>query len=113
MARHENEPLPEHQQTAGALPAAGHQGSAMTGRGLSPAADDTEILLLKFKHLRNTGITRLAEAQCSAAQIAAISGHSYQSMHDILQHYISTTAVQADSAIHGLMGYLSKQGIRV
>ena len=54
---------------------------------------------LRFYDLRGTTITRLAEAGCSVAEIACISGHTLASAAKILEQYFARTAVTAHSAI--------------
>src|SRR5258708_3215792 len=53
---------------------------------------------LKFRHLRHTAVTRLAEAGCTVPDIGAITGHSLQSINEIITHYLSRTKAQARRA---------------
>ena len=54
---------------------------------------------LHFHDLRGTAVTRLAEAGCSNAEIAAISGHSLQAVGAILDKYLARTDKLAIAAI--------------
>jgi integrase len=66
-------------------------GKAFTKAGL----DD-----LHFHDLRGTAVTRLALAQCTVPQIAAITGHSLKDVEAILQtHYLGGTLELAEAAI--------------
>ena len=57
------------------------------------------ITELHFHDLRGTAITMLAEAGCTAAQIASITGHSFKSVSTILDKYLARTRVLAGEAI--------------
>jgi integrase len=54
---------------------------------------------LHFHDLRGTAVTRLAEAECSHAEIAAITGHSMRSVNVILEKYLARTDRLAVAAI--------------
>ena len=54
---------------------------------------------LHFHDLRGTAVTMLAEAQCSNAEIAAITGHTMNSVETILVKYLSLTRDLARSAM--------------
>lgn len=54
---------------------------------------------LHFHDLRGTAVTMLAEAGCSIAQIASITGHSLRSVDSILERYLARTRHLADEAI--------------
>jgi hypothetical protein len=54
---------------------------------------------LRFNDLRGTAVTRLADAECTPAQIASITGHSQRSIAAILDTYQARTRHQADLAI--------------
>lgn len=56
-----------------------------------------------FHDLRGSAVTKLAEADCSVAEIATITGHSLDDVGAILDgHYLSRTNALADSAIRKL-----------
>lgn len=54
---------------------------------------------LHFHDLRGTTVTLLSEAGCTVQQIAAITGHSLDTVHRILQRYLKLTRGLADQAI--------------
>jgi integrase len=54
---------------------------------------------LTFHDLRGTAVTRLAEAGCTEAEIAAITGHSLKSVGAILDRYLARTKGLALAAI--------------
>jgi integrase len=58
-----------------------------------------KITALHFHDLRGTAVTRLAEAECSDAEIAAITGHSMRDVGAILDKYLARTDKIALSAI--------------
>lgn len=53
---------------------------------------------LWFMHLRHTAVTRLFEAGCLEAEIAAITGHSLAAVHQILDRYLIRTERLAANA---------------
>ena len=57
---------------------------------------------LTFHDLRGTAVTRLAEAGCTAPQIAAVSGHSLTDVDRILETYMARTPELASAAITNL-----------
>jgi integrase len=63
------------------------------------AARKAKIADLTFHDLRGTAVTRLAEAECSAAEIAAITGHSMRDVGVILDIYLARTGKIALAAI--------------
>lgn len=64
----------------------------------------------QFLDLRDTAVTRLAEAGCKLHEIMAITGHSSQSIHQILKHYLVLTGPMADKAIAKLVAHLDATG---
>ena len=54
---------------------------------------------LHFHDLRGTAITMLAEAGCTTAQIASITGHSLKTVATILDRYLARTKVLAGEAV--------------
>ncbi|WP_244544589.1 tyrosine-type recombinase/integrase [Cohaesibacter marisflavi] len=54
---------------------------------------------LHFHDLRGTAVTMLAEAGCTAPQIAAITGHSLRHVSGILDKYLAKTRTLADQAM--------------
>jgi integrase len=65
----------------------------------SDAARKAKIVGLTFHDLRGTAVTRLAEADCSVAEIAAITGHSMRDVGAILDKYLARTDKIALAAI--------------
>jgi len=55
---------------------------------------------LELRDLRGTAVTMLSEAGCTVPQIVAITGHTMQSAHRILERYLARTAALAEAAIH-------------
>jgi integrase len=60
--------------------------------------------------LRDTGITWLANAGCDAIHIAAISGHSLETIHQVLRHYLVRHPDQARAAIGKLVAHIDAKG---
>ena len=58
-----------------------------------------KIVGLTFHDLRGTAVTRLAEAECSHAEIASITGHSMRDVGAILDKYLARTDKIALAAI--------------
>jgi integrase len=63
------------------------------------ACRKAKIAGLTFHDLRGTAVTRLAEAECSHAEIAAITGHSMRDVGAILDKYLARTDKIALAAI--------------
>ena len=57
---------------------------------------------LQFRDLRRTAAVRLAEAGCTAPEIAAITGHKIETTQRILDTYVPRTAPMARNAIKKL-----------
>jgi integrase len=53
----------------------------------------------RFQDLRGTAVTALADAGCTALEIASITGHSPKSVEAILEHYLARSRARADNAI--------------
>ena len=64
-----------------------------------------------FKDTRPTAVTRLALADCTAAQISAISGHEMQSIHQILRHYLRLLPAIGAAAIKKYNDWMEREGI--
>lgn len=62
-----------------------------------------ELRALQFRYLRHTAVTRLAEAGCELAEIAAITGHSLKTVHSIIDRYLVRTAKLARNAFRRRM----------
>ena len=63
------------------------------------AARKAGITDLTFHDLRGTAVTRLAEAGCTAQEIAAITGHSLRDAGAIIDRYLARTDKLAIAAI--------------
>jgi hypothetical protein len=63
--------------------------------------------------LRDTTVTWMARGGASLAEIAGVTGHSLQSIHQILKHYLAITPELADSAIAKLVAYMEREGMAV
>ncbi len=57
-----------------------------------------ELAGLQFRFLRHTAVTRLAEANCELAQIAAITGHTLKTVAEIVDRYLVRTGKMARDA---------------
>ena len=64
---------------------------------------------LTFHDLRGTAVTALADAGCTEAQIAAITGHTLKGAANILATYMARTNEQAKAAIVKLEKARSRQ----
>lgn len=54
---------------------------------------------LTFQDLRDTFVTRAAEAGATIPEIAAVTGHSEGSVLTILKHYLALSSAMAAEAI--------------
>lgn len=64
----------------------------------------------RFQDLRDTAITRLALADCTVAEIRAITGHSPETVYTILKHYLALDDRMAESGMRKLTAYLKRDG---
>ena len=83
------------------------RGQPWTGDGFRSSWDrafaKTNLGDLHFHDLRGTAVTRLALASCTVPEIAAITGHSLQTVQNILDaHYLGGRFELAESAIKKL-----------
>ena len=67
----------------------------------------------QFLDLRDTAITRLALAGCTVPQIRAITGHSMETIHQVLQHYLVLDDALAIGAIERLKTWMAEEGIAI
>lgn len=70
-----------------------------------------EVAGLRFQDLRDTAVTRLALADCSLPQIAAITGHELTSITNVIRHYLVLQPAMADTAIAKLSTWLTANAI--
>ena len=61
--------------------------------------DIADPVKLHFHDLRGTTVTLLSEAGCTPQQVAAITGHSLKTVHQILERYLARTRGLAEQAI--------------
>lgn len=66
-----------------------------------------------FLDLRDTAVTRLALAGCPVPEIRAITGHSMQTVHKVLEHYLALDDRMAQSAITRLRAWMEEEGIAI
>lgn len=66
-----------------------------------------------FADLRDTAITRLALAECTVAEIRAITGHSIETVHSVLKHYLALDDRMASSAIQKLQAWMAAEGVAI
>lgn len=59
--------------------------------------------------LRDTAVTWLANAGCTVPEISSITGHSEESVHKILKHYLGQDPDRARSAIGKLVKWLDEK----
>ncbi len=78
---------------------------------LRAALSAPSVASLRFQDLRDTAVTRLANAGCTIPEIAAISGHSLKTVHAILRHYLELNEAHADAAIDKLAAWMEREGI--
>jgi hypothetical protein len=66
-----------------------------------------------FLDLRDTAVTRLALAGCTVAEIRAITGHTLETVHQVLKHYLALDDAMARAGIERLVTWLKEQGIAI
>lgn len=71
------------------------------------------IAAKRLQDLRDTAVTRLALADCTLVQIAAITGHSVEHITRVINHYLAMHKSMADAAIRKLEVWLRQEGIAV
>lgn len=77
------------------------------------AGGEATILGKQYLDLRDTAITRLALAGATVVEIRAITGHSLDTVHDVLKHYLALDDRMADAAIDKLKFWMEQEGIAV
>ena len=77
------------------------------------AATHAEAAGKLFLDLRDTAVTRLALAGCTVAEIRAITGHSMQTIHAVLAHYLALDERMAGAGIDRLRAWMDEEGIAV
>lgn len=77
-------------------------------------ANDAPLIVGKlYLDLRDTAITRLALAGCTVPEIRAITGHSLETIHKVLAHYLALDDRMADAAIERLKIWMAEEGIAI
>lgn len=66
-----------------------------------------------FLDLRDTAVTRLALAGCTVPEIRAITGHTLETVHQVLQHYLALDDRMAASGIERLKTWMAEEGIAI
>ena len=79
-----------------------------TAAGEEPSVED-----FWFMDLRDTAITWLANAGATVPEIAAVSGHSLNTINSILKHYLEANEAQADAALDKLQVWLTSKGVEL
>lgn len=88
--------------------------SRVWGRVRDEAAKELpEIRAKTFLDLRDTAVTRLALSGCTAMQIRAVTGHSLETVHSILKHYLVMDKRMARAAIDQLTTWLEAEGTAI
>lgn len=77
------------------------------------AAGRTPFNKKRDQDFRDTAVTWLARAGCTPYEIASITGHSFTSIHKILQHYLALHPDMADAAIGKLVKWMEQKGMAV
>lgn len=65
----------------------------------------------QLRDLRDTAVTRLAEAGCTVQEIHSITGHELETIHQVLKHYLAASETMAVSAVDKMSAYLEREGI--
>jgi hypothetical protein len=68
---------------------------------------------LRYQDLRDTAVTRMAMAGCTAPEIASISGHSLDHVGSVMRHYLALNEVIAGNAIDKTTAWLQKNGYEI
>ncbi len=66
---------------------------------------------LRYQDLRDTTVTRLADADCNLAEIRSVTGHTPASITRTIEHYLATTDAQANNAIAKYTAWLDRNRI--
>jgi integrase len=84
-------------------------GAPFTGDGFYDAfkkvVEAARLEDLWFHDLRRTCVVRLARAGLTVPQISAITGHTLQSAHSILEHYLPRDSIVAAEGVKKLEEY--------
>lgn len=98
----------------GKAPASGYDGIWRVTPCPSLATDDDGNYDPKRdQDLRDTCVTLLYRANCSLLEICDITGHSYQAVKTIVNHYLARDPQRADIAIDKLVAFMEQKGMIV
>ncbi len=84
---------------------------AVAADSLDDAAAAARLRARTFADLRDTAITRLALAGGTITEIRAITGHSLETVHQVLRHYLALDEASARSGIARLQAWMQREGI--
>lgn len=68
------------------------------------------VATLRDQDLRDTAVTWMALAEVTYLEICAVTGHSAETAHQILKHYLARHPEMADSAIRKLVAWYEAGG---
>jgi integrase len=88
--------------------AAAVAGDAERGRAACKSLAD-----FQFLDLRDTAVTWLARASCTIPEIGSVTGHSHETIHKILKHYLVLDETINDAAMAKLKTWAEKEGVKV
>ncbi|MGJ0393006.1 MAG: tyrosine-type recombinase/integrase [Methylocystis sp.] len=105
-------PLVIHPRTGAAWNSSNftHRFAEVRGEAVKACASVADF---RFQDLRDTAVTWLHHAGCDIPEIAAITGHSLKTVHEILKHYLALDSRSADRAMAKLEAFLEKEGVKV
>lgn len=72
-----------------------------------------EACYKRDQDFRDTAVTWLANYSATHLEIAAVTGHSPKSIHNILQHYLAMSPELADNAIAKMVAGMEAEGLTV
>jgi integrase len=87
--------------------------AAVAADQIKAGASEASVAGKQFLDLRDTAITRLALASCTVPEIRAITGHSLETIHKVLAHYLALDDRMADAAIARLKVWMEEEGIAI
>lgn len=78
---------------------------------IDPIEDPIITAQMQFRHLRHTAVTKQIEAGVDVPSIASITGHSINTVHQILEHYKIHTAAITRNAFARRVEYENEEGL--
>ncbi|WP_414462916.1 tyrosine-type recombinase/integrase [Hyphomicrobium sp. DY-1] len=85
--------------------------AAVADQQREAGSEDPSILGKLYLDLRDTAVTRLAEAECTIVEIHSITGHELDTIHKVLKHYLAVNDRMADAAIAKVRAWMEREGI--